>query len=119
MSCGCSGLEDALFLDEAPAKFTESFDKVESGEWADLFQCRACRSIWAIDVWDKLQHQVAARVPNIDLWESASAEQRKRLLLRARGGVVNGSCAWDACQGLPVRGTTLCIEHLYIAGNRR
>jgi hypothetical protein len=110
-----------FFLDEAPYGWFGRLVEEAAGDWKTLRHCGACQRLFSIDVWDKYQHQVAVSIADRAHWEAEadSVDRRKALLLRARGGIGEGECAWAGCRSIRVRGVAYCVDHLWNSGARR
>lgn len=121
MTCVCEKLPDCFYLEEAPKGFEASLAHKETSvpNWRDLMACRECRTLWAIDEWEKYHPQVVSRVRDPGNWAACSEENRKALLLRSRGGTTDEKCAWLGCEKKRVRGVAFCIDHLYATGARK
>ena len=119
MSCACPNLPATFYLDEAGREFPGQLELIETADGASLHKCRNCDAYWAIDAWDKFHHQVVESVRSPDNWSAAPESARMQLLLNSRGGEIEGRCRWAGCAGTRVKGTELCIEHLYRTGARR
>ena len=119
MKCNCLSLDNAFYLEKAPAGFLEGLTQKETGNWKYLCLCPICGTYWAIDEWDKYFDQVVTRVTNIENWDVASEADRKNLLLESRGGLTNEICAWVECTKMRVKGVAYCIDHLYATGARK
>lgn len=120
MSCRCISLPSMFFTEEAPDGFLPSLtERAVSQKWKLLYACPNCGTLWAVDEFDKYQHQVVTRVSDPSKWDEDSEEGRKGLLLRSRGGTSDEKCVWSDCEKKRVRGVALCIDHLYATGARK
>ena len=121
MTCVCSKLPDFFFLEEGPKGFESSLEQKDTSvpNWKNLCRCRSCGALWAIDEWDKYHDQVASRVRDVSHWDEDSEEERKKLLLKSRGGLSDEPCAWLGCEKRSVRGVAYCLNHLYATGARK
>jgi hypothetical protein len=119
--CECDRLPETFYLDEAPVGWLGGLVEDVTGNWKTLQHCPACRRSFSIDAWDKLAHQVVARIDEPANWEAEadSVGRRQELLLRSRGGTVEGECGWARCRGARVRGVAYCVAHLWESGARR
>lgn len=119
--CSCAELPAAFDVDEAAASWLGWLRDERTGNWKELKSCPSCGALFAVDVWDKYQHQVVVRVTDIAVWERTANDVsvRKALLLSSRGGLQDGDCAWAACHQRRVRGVAYCIDHLSDGGARR
>lgn len=118
-NCVCGEMPDVFYYEDVTAGFEKHLREVSIGDWVLLQQCQVCGTLWAIDGWDKYQHQVAARVAAKDDWQSASEEQRKDLLLKSRGGEEHEHCIWAGCNKWRIKGVVFCINHLWEMGARK
>ena len=119
MKCKCTKLADAFYLDEGLRGFEKSLAREDTGNWIWLGSCLKCGALWAVDEWDKCQHQVATRVISREGWEQTDTiELRKQLLLKSRGGTTDAECIWAGCHGKAVAGVVYCLEHLWKTGAR-
>jgi hypothetical protein len=119
MKCICGSLLEVFYLDSAGAGFMQPLRERSAENWKRLYQCESCGVYWAVDEWDKYAHQVASRVSSPTEWDTASDQQRKKLLLQARGGLTSEKCIWAGCAALRVKGVAFCIDHLYATGARK
>ena len=119
--CRCDRLPGAFFLDEAPPGWLESLREEATAGWKTLRRCPTCSRAFAVDAWDQGHDQVVVHVADSASWqaEADSVERRKALLLRSRGGLATGACAWADCPSSPVRGVAYCLDHLWESGARR
>ena len=117
--CNCSNLAEAVYCQDSLPGFEQYMNHVDDGNWVELFECRECSQLWAIDAWDKYQERVAAKMKQKKNWNKASDEQRKVLLLNARGGTTGNECMKATCNGYAVTGVVFCIEHLFETGARK
>jgi hypothetical protein len=120
-TCECDGLPELFYLDEAPAGWLERLSEEAAGNWKTLRQCGSCGRRFAVDAWDKYQHQVVVRVKDRAGWEAEAdaVDKRKILLLQSRGGTQGGECVWVGCARPRVRGVAYCLDHLWDSGARR
>jgi hypothetical protein len=118
--CQCSTLPETIYLESKPSGFDLTLVELAVGNWVKLFRCSACKQLWRIDEWDKYQTQFAAKVPDIEAWESYDTTPfQKQLLLQSRGGLSNDICNWAACGKPAVKGVAFCIDHLFETGARK
>ena len=120
-TCHCEQIPETLFLDEAPLDWFDRLSEVATGDWKTLRRCTLCSHLFAVDAWDKGQDQVVVRVTYLAHWqeEADSVNRRKALLLRSRGGLDTGACAWAGCGSPRVRRVAYCLDHLWGSGARR
>ena len=119
--CRCEQLPETFFLDEAPPAWFEALQEEAIGDWKTLRRCPSCSRSFSVDAWDKGHHRVVVRVSDSVQWqdEAEGVERRKALLLRSRGGIETGVCAWAGCRSPRVRGVAYCLDHLWDSGARR
>src|SRR5664279_3287389 len=111
MTCECSSLPDAFYLEEAPGGFKDHLVQQDMKNWLRLFRCSECGASWAIDECDKYQWQVAFRVGPGEDWAAVDREpQRKQLLLKSRGGTASERCIWAGCSNPRVKGVAYCLD---------
>jgi hypothetical protein len=118
-SCHCAKLPDVYYVDDWPEAAGDRRTQIDEREWESLVSCNACGMLWAVDVWDKYQDQVAAKVLDKETWSVASETRRKNLLLKSRGGVGDGTCLWANCDKPRVKNVVYCIDHLWGTGARK
>jgi hypothetical protein len=118
-SCHCASLPDIYYVEEWPAAATDKRTQIQAEGWEALVICDICGTLWAVDVWDKYQNQVAVRVKDRENWKGASESQRKELLLLARGGIGDAKCMWANCGQPQVKNVAYCIDHLWATGARK
>ena len=120
MPCKCADLDDVFYLDTAPKGFEKRLRQLDMADWKRLYECPECGTLWAIDEWDKYQHQVASKIETREDWSREESDQkRKELLQMSRGGTDDGECIWSGCTKPPIKGVVYCIDHLYETGARR
>lgn len=118
--CQCTKLPELLYLESKPDGFDSTLVELSVGNWVKLFRCEECNQLWRIDEWDKYQTQFAAKVPDIETWESYDTTQfQKQLLLQSRGGLSNSICNWACCEKPAVKGVVFCVDHLFESGARK
>ena len=118
MKCVCSSLADVFYVESRPG-FLHDLSEKACASWKKLCVCPRCGTHWAVDEWDKYQIQVINRVSDIENWDVASEEERKKLLLDSRGGLTHKDCIWAECGKKRVKGLAYCIDHLYATGTRK
>lgn len=120
MKCKCKESPKVEYLNELDDSFKVNLEKIDTGFWVELFECKICGQLWKIDVWNKYQYQFAIKIDDHDKWESFDlTEDKKRLLLKARGGLTNEACIVKDCNKKCVKGVVYCIDHLYNTGVRK
>jgi hypothetical protein len=120
MTCKCEGRPSAFFIDEAPPGFEQDLRREDFANWMTLYSCPVCGSLWAIDVYEKLESQVVFRVLSKENWANdLRTAERKALLLKSRGGVTDEECLWEGCSNKQLKGVVFCLDHLYAMGHRR
>ena len=117
--CNCQELPEAVYCDESLSAFDQYMSMIDTGNWIELFKCGNCTQLWAIDASDKYQERVASKVDQKTNWHKATDDQRKTLLLNARGGITKNECMMAGCNGYAVTGVVFCIDHLYETGARK
>ncbi len=119
--CRCQTMPKALLVADQPANWVDTLEHVESDNWNILRSCKGCRQLWSVELFDRLQPQVAIRVTERGRWleEGECVDTRKQLLLQSRGGTQVEPCAWLACSDEPVVGVAYCLNHLWQTGARR
>ena len=118
-TCPCSSLPNEFYFDEAPPDFKHQIELIAKDDWATLYRCNGCGSLWAIDKSDKYHWQVSTRVESVEGWRAATDAQRKQLLLDSRGGEDADVCTWAGCDKNRVKGVVYCIDHLFATGARK
>ncbi len=119
--CQCNSVPTALYLDQAPAGWSEGLADVAAGNWKTLQRCTVCEALFAVDAYDKFHERVVVRIAEPSTWEaqSDSIAVRESLLLQSRGGLAGGDCICRGCAKPRVQGVVYCLEHLWETGARR
>ena len=120
MKCKCPYLPDIFYLEDGPKGFEKVLHQLEMDNWMRLYSCPHCGDLWAIDELDKYQIQVVNRVKDKRNWSGQdTAQQRKQLLLKSRGGLIDSECIYAGCHEKQVKGVFYCLEHLWKTGARK
>ena len=120
MKCKCNNLPSQFYFSDAASKFSQKLSEVAIGDWVKLYECTVCKTLWAIDVWDKYTWQVVFKISDREKWESEiTVDKRKQLLLNSRGGLTDEICIYANCNKKRVRGVVYCLDHLYNTGARK
>ena len=118
--CNCSGLASLLNIADESAGFVAQLNHVSDGDWVTLFLCPDCQQLWRIDVWDKLQTQIAVKVPSKLGWEAFDSKPLiLESLVQQHGGLSDDACIWAGCDARAVKTVVYCPSHLFEAGVRR
>ena len=118
--CQCAELPEVIYFGSEPDVFQSTLVELSVGNWVKLFRCSDCEQLWRIDEWDKYQTQFAAKVPDIDTWETYDTTPfEKQLLLQSRGGLSDNICTWARCGQPAVKGVAFCVDHLFESGARK
>ncbi|MGY6217382.1 hypothetical protein ACW73L_19685 [Methylolobus aquaticus] len=119
MTCQCSTLPEALYLDDYPPGFRETLTLIATGDWVELYRSQ-CGQMWRIDGYDKLRTQLAIKIREMHGWEQIDSKPLVLdLLTRSHGGCSDTRCLMADCRDLALKGLAFCAEHLYAAGVRR
>ena len=88
-------LPEYMYYDEMPHEVKERLSEVDNypEEWITLYADSHTNQLWAVDVYDKYQWQVAVKVQEKSSWKSLDYTNiRKTLLLKSRGGTEDSKC---------------------------
>ena len=118
MSCLCFKLPKLVKVD-GRFDLLKQLEKIDTGNWVNLFRCNKCGQHWRIDECDKYQIQFAVKINNPIHWqEFDTTPLQKQFLIESRGGITNEQCIWQGCFRHCVKGVDYCIDHLFQTGAR-
>jgi len=117
--CNCKENPELIDISNNYTSFNQSLDQLDVGEWALLMQCKLCKQLYKVDVWDKLQTIYAVKIPLKENWKVFEADHLiKERIIKNRGGLTQGDCAWINCNEKQVKGSAFCVNHIYSSGTR-
>jgi hypothetical protein len=126
MSCACSKLPQFLEVEKHP-DLLQTLQKLEVGNWVELYRCKNCGQHWRIHAWDKYQTQFGVKINDPIHWQEFDETplrekydiELKKLLIESRGGLTTEKCIWQGCNNFRVKGVVYCIDHLFQTGARK
>ncbi len=111
-----------LYFDELPNAIKKRLVEVDyySEEWMNIFKNKETGQLWAIDIYDKYQPQIAVKIDSLEQLKNINFKDiRKNLLFKSRGGCDESTCIMKGCNKKRVKGVVYCIDHLYETGARK
>jgi hypothetical protein len=114
----CDTLPESIWLDhDVPRReFERRLRILATGRdgWVTVSQCIDCGQFWRVDTWDKLQVDLAIKVPDQTTWtESDDRRARIGYLIRSYDGEDTSPCVWAGCSNLALKGIAMCADHVY------
>ena len=117
--CDCRTLPELIDITNRYSSFTKELDQIDSGDWILLMQCKSCKQMYRVDVWDKLQTIYALKITSEENWKTAKSENLiKERIIQNRGGITEDNCVWKDCDEKQVEGSAFCVNHIYSSGVR-
>ncbi len=111
-----------LYFEDMPEDERCNLKKIDEKQelWVELYINTKTKRLWAIDMYDKYQYQIAVNVDNIENWLKYDHEEiNKKLIIKFRGGEGKEKCIWENCSKKRINGVVYCIDHLYGMGIRK
>ena len=113
-TCECANLPETINLESSEARFADDLSTVNKKTWLTLAKCGACGQLWQLDLIDKLQTNLAIKVPTDIDWASFDDKPlRTNHLIRSRGGISDKPCIVQACQNLAINSLAYCPHHAF------
>lgn len=115
----CKEHPELIDISNDYSAFNHSLDQLDAGDWVLLMQCKLCKQLYKVDVWDKLQTIYAVKIPSKENWKAFKSEHLiKERIIKNRGGLTQSYCVWANCNEKQVKGSALCVNHIYSSGAR-
>ncbi len=117
--CNCKEHPELIDISSNYTTFNQSLDQLDAGDWVLLMQCKLCKQLYKVDVWDKLQTSYAIKIPSKENWKEFEAERLiKERIIKNRGGLLQSDCVWTNCNKKQVKSSAFCVNHIYSSGTR-
>lgn len=113
MACECPSQQGTLRIADGK-KFAVGKSKVGNTNKIHLFKCEHCQQHWLVDEWEKFKERFAFKIKDATQWEKLdTTPMRKAYLVLSSGGTTKEVCSMKNCKGHRVKGSKLCVDHLY------
>ncbi len=117
--CSCKEQPALIEISNTYADFLSNLNQQDVGHWALLMSCQECNQLWKVDESDNFQPCYAVKIPSQENWEEFDSESLiKEKMIENRGGLTQHYCMWPKCNFKKVKGSTLCVNHLWETGSR-
>ena len=117
--CNCEEQPELVEISNEHSAFKSKLNELAVGDWVLLMTCPNCDQLWIVDEWDKYQASYAIKISTQENWELFDAESLvKEKMIQNHGGLTQDDCMWSGCNSKQVKGSALCVNHLYEGGAR-
>jgi hypothetical protein len=93
---------------------------VDRRDWYELYRHKTDQTLWRLDTEDKYQQRFLVRVDDVSEWWAFDARPlHEALLQERRGGLGTAECIWQGCSERVLKGSAMCVRHMYDQGVRK
>jgi hypothetical protein len=117
--CNCKEQSTLVDISSCHADFISSLNQLDVGNWILLLSCPKCHQLWRVDDMGKYEAYYAVKIPSQENWKAFDVESLiKEKMIENRGGLTQNYCMWTKCDAKKVKGSTFCVNHLWVTGSR-